>query len=133
MREQMFCNRLDNVIERGNIYSTYMANEGWTMDDYLGAGQPASTAKITATTKDGNKVASCTVVVTNNVTGITIKTAPTKVIYNKGESLNLTGGKITITRQSGEKQDIYITSSMVSGYDSSKTGKQTITVTVFIK
>lgn len=87
------------------------------------------TAKITATTKDGNKVASCTVVVTNNVTGITIKTAPTKVIYNKGESLNLTGGKITITRQSGEKQDIDITSSMVSGYDSSKTGKQTITVT----
>lgn len=55
------------------------------------------------------------------------------MIYNKGESLNLTGGKITITRQSGEKQDIYITSSMVSGYDSSKTGKQTITVTVFIK
>ena len=87
------------------------------------------TAKITATTKDGNKVASCTVVVTNNVTGITIKTAPTKVIYNKGESLNLTGGKITITRQSGEKQDIDITSSMVSGYNSSKTGKQTITVT----
>ena len=65
--------------------------------------------------------------------GITIKTAPTKVIYNKGESLNLTGGKITITRQSGEKQDVYITSSMVSGYDSSKTGKQTIIVTVFIK
>lgn len=36
----------------GNIDSTYMANEGWTMGDYLGAGQPASTAKKTFTSND---------------------------------------------------------------------------------
>ncbi len=54
------------------------------------------------------------------------KTPKTEYKYN--EPLDLSNGTITITKGSGTK-DIAITENMVSGYDPTKLGKQTITVT----
>ena len=55
---------------------------------------------------------------------------PSKTTYKKGEALNLAGGKVRTVYDSGEKgQYVDLTSSMVSGYDPNKFGKQTVTVT----
>ena len=58
-----------------------------------------------------------------------IKTLPNKVKYLYGQKLDLTGGTIEITKESGETEIISITSSMVTGYNSNKLGTQTLTVT----
>ena len=69
------------------------------------------------------------ITVEDNLSGMIIKTLPTKLDYKYGESLDLTGGTIEITKESGTKEIINITPSMVSGYNSKKIGNQTLTVT----
>ena len=69
------------------------------------------------------------ITVEDNLSGIIIKTLPTKLDYKYGESLDLTGGTIEITKESGVKEIINMTPSMVSGYNSKKIGNQTLTVT----
>ena len=51
-----------------------------------------------------------------------------KDTYYIGESL-ANSGVLTVTYQSGKQRDIDITPDMVSGFDSSKTGKLTLTIT----
>ena len=63
---------------------------------------------------------------TNNMV---IKTLPNKVKYLYGQKLDLTGGTIEITKESGETEIISMTSSMVTGYNPNKLGTQTLTVT----
>ena len=58
-----------------------------------------------------------------------IKTLPNKVKYLYGQKLDLTGGTIEMTKESGETEIISMTSSMVTGYNSNKLGTQTLTVT----
>ena len=63
---------------------------------------------------------------TNNMV---IKTLPNKVNYLYGQKLDLTGGTIEITKESGETEIISMTSAMVTGYNPNKLGTQTLTVT----
>ena len=65
--------------------------------------------------------------VVDSITGFTITTTP-KISYQYGESLEVTGGKITVTRGSGDTI-IDLTSEMVSGYNPNTLGNQTVTVT----
>lgn len=65
----------------------------------------------------------------NNVITKVELTEPTKKIYEYGEKINLTGGKLKVTRASGKVETINITESMISGYNATKVGEQTITVT----
>ena len=69
------------------------------------------------------------ITVEDNLSGMIIKTLPTKLDYKYGESLDLTGGTIEVTKESGAKEIINMTSSMVSGYNSKTIGNQTLTVT----
>ena len=75
------------------------------------------------------KTATFKVNVTNNVIGITIKSAPNKVTYVKGENIDVTGGRIEATYQDGSKQEVNMTAGMLSGYDKDTLGEQTIIVT----
>ena len=65
------------------------------------------------------------------ITGISIKTNPSKTSYIKGENLELTGGIITATYEDGTTANVNMTASNVgvSGYNANQTGKQTIKVT----
>ena len=63
------------------------------------------------------------------VTGITLKSAPTKTTYEIGDTLDLTGGKITVSYNNGTSIDIDITAEMISGFDSTTAGEKTVTVT----
>ena len=57
-------------------------------------------------------------------------TPPTKTEYLEGkEQLDVTGGKLTLTYNNGTSEVIDLTTDMVSGFDNTKVGKQTLTVT----
>lgn len=61
------------------------------------------------------------------ITGIKI-TSPDKHIYNYGEELDLTGGKVHVIYASGDIRTINMISSMITGYDKNRVGIQTVTV-----
>ena len=57
-------------------------------------------------------------------------TPPTKTEYLEGkEQLDVTGGKLTLTYNNETTEVIDLTADMVSGFDNTKVGKQTLTVT----
>jgi hypothetical protein len=66
---------------------------------------------------------------TRILSGIFVKTLPAKTRYYKGETLDPIGAVITATYDNGTSVDIPVTSAMVSGFDGSKAGTQTLTVT----
>ena len=69
------------------------------------------------------------ITVKNDITGIKIKSLPTKTTYIKGEDLDLTGGEITVTYEDGSTNDVNITENMVTGYNKDTLGEQLITIT----
>ena len=60
---------------------------------------------------------------------IEVAKLPDKVTYNWGEELDLTGMEMLVTYGSGAVQRLPVTPSLVSGYDPTRPGKQTLTVT----
>ena len=88
----------------------------------------SKTATISYTENGVTKTTKLNYTVADSVTGITLKTKPSKTEYKYQEPLDITGGKITVSKGSGT-QDIEITEGMVSGYDKTTLGKQTITIT----
>ena len=65
------------------------------------------------------------------VVEITLKKLPTKASYvvNK-EALDVAGGVVLAHYESGETEELDLTAAMVSGFDNTVLGKQTLTVTV---
>ena len=63
------------------------------------------------------------------VTYMEIYREPSRRTYSKGETLNLTGGKISVTYEDGTYKNIDMTQSMVSGFNSNTAGEKIITVT----
>ncbi len=57
-------------------------------------------------------------------------TVPNKLVYNMGEQLDLTKGKLSVVFKSNDNysENISLTPEMVSGYDPYKVGEQTVTV-----
>ena len=67
--------------------------------------------------------------VTDPINSITLNPGPNKTIYKYGEGLDLTGAYIDIVKENGTTDRKEVTSSMVSGYDPTTLGTQTVTVT----
>ncbi len=63
------------------------------------------------------------------VDSIDLTAAPAKTEYNLGEELDLTGAVLTVTYADDTTADVELTADMLTGYDKSKGGKQTVTVT----
>ena len=61
-----------------------------------------------------------------------VLSAPTKVVYKKGEQLDVAGGKLTVTYSNGTTQDVELKADMVSGFDAEKVGAQQLTVTLTV-
>ena len=83
--------------------------------------------KVTYTENGETKETSYEVSVKDSVTSISIKANPSKTEYRYGESLDLTGATISVVKGSGTI-DLPITDNMVSGYDPTTVGKQTVKV-----
>ena len=67
-------------------------------------------------------------VVDVSITKVSLKESPTKTEYLYGEELDLTGAKLEVEMSNGEKEEVAVESSMVSGYDANTLGEQTLTV-----
>lgn len=69
-------------------------------------------------------------IVEKQITGIELKTKPTKVEYTQNyDLLDVTGGKIEVSFNDTSKQEIDLTQEMVTGFDNSKLGTQKLTIT----
>jgi len=99
---------------------------------------PACQIYLLRTTKSGGRHTfqsitdtSCDVCGTiRTLTSVSLATLPTKLQYNQYEdSLNVSGGQLRLTYNDGTSGTISMTSSMVSGFDNTAVGKQTLTVT----
>lgn len=66
----------------------------------------------------------------STVASVEVSQSP-KINYVRGESLNVSTGKLTATFTDGSKFEAQMASSMISGFDSSSTGTKTLTVTYF--
>lgn len=61
---------------------------------------------------------------------IEVSTLPTKTEYLEGkDTLDVTGGQLKLTYNNGTSEVIDLTDDMVTGFDNTKVGKQTLTVT----
>ncbi|MDO4852504.1 MAG: bacterial Ig-like domain-containing protein, partial [Clostridia bacterium] len=63
------------------------------------------------------------------VIGIKLNSDNAKKDYTVGDNLDVTGMTIEVSKSGGSWETVYVTAGMVSGFDSSKLGKQTLTVT----
>lgn len=63
------------------------------------------------------------------VSSIAMLNDPTKTTYNVGESLDVSGGQITVTYSDATTRTVNITTAMCSNFDSSTAGTSTVTVT----
>ena len=62
---------------------------------------------------------------------IEIRSLPTQTIYVRNrDELNVAGGRVLASYESGAEEEIDLTADMVSGFDNSTLGKQTLTVTI---
>ncbi len=69
-------------------------------------------------------------IVAKSLESIEVTTLPTKTEYLEGkETLDVTGGKLKLTYNNGTSEIIDLTPDMVSGFDNTKVGPQTLTVT----
>ena len=80
----------------------------------------SKTLKISYTEDEATKTIDYPITIINDIKSITMHTIPTKTKYNVNDSLDVTNGEIKITRATGEPEIKAITSSMVTGFDSSK-------------
>lgn len=83
----------------------------------------------TITVTYAGKTSTFGVTVSDESTGWIVATPPDKLVYRYGESLDLTGATIEITKQSGATETVAITSGMVTGYNPNRLGNQTLRVT----
>ena len=74
------------------------------------------------------KTTTYNVSVTDTITGIELISQPDKTDYKYGESINLDGAMIEITKGSGKTQ-IAVDEGMISSYNPNQLGKQELTVT----
>ena len=89
--------------------------------------------QVLTVTHEG-KTTTYTVNITDSVSNITLNPGPSKTTYKYGESLDLTGAYIDIVKENGTTDRKAVTSSMVSGFNSTPAqgtlpSTQTVTVT----
>ncbi len=61
--------------------------------------------------------------------GIAMAALPETLVYLEGTELSVAGGRLTLTYDTGAAQEIDLTLDMIGGYDPTKAGVQTLTVT----
>jgi hypothetical protein len=120
--------------------------DGGTVQAVMASGAPTTPVDLTDSSvqlgtfdpnKEGTQTISVTyegftesfgVTVTDNIQSISVENTP-KTDYEYGEELDVTGGTIIASKSSGATEKINITKEMVTGFDSTVIGTQTLTIT----
>ena len=118
----------------GKLTLTY--NNGTTEEidlaaDMVSGFDNAKVGKQTLTVTYQGKTTTLEVeIIAKSLDGIAVTAPPTKTTYLEGkDKLDVTGGKLTLTYNNGTTEVIDLAADMVSGFDNTKVGKQTLTVT----
>ncbi len=91
---------------------------------------PAMPGEQTIYVEKHGIVASYTVTVdAQPIVGVTVTTMPHKLVYEMGDKLSVTGGKVTVTFADDTTDERLLAMSMVSGFNSTKV-TETLTLTV---
>ncbi len=69
------------------------------------------------------------ITVVDKLSDVIIKTMPDKLDYLYGESFDVKGATLEVTKESGSKSTIKVTEDMISGYNAKKLGEQKLTIT----
>ena len=86
--------------------------------------------QILTVTYEGKKAVYEIEVIAKKLESISVTSLPAKTTYReKKDQLNVTGGRITLQYNNETSETIDMTAGMVSGFDNSKIGTQTLTVT----
>lgn len=64
-----------------------------------------------------------------DISAISMAAAPTKTTYTVADKLDVSGGKLNVTYDDGSTDSVALTDTMCSGYDPTRIGTQTVTVT----
>ena len=136
--------KLNEAINK-NGYITITRQSGATEDKALGAAGVTITGfdssaevknqRLTVTYAENYSESNATATtnydinVIDKITKIEVTTMPSKVTYLYNDLLSTTGGKVTLTKASGNIEVIDLTSDMVTGYNKTTLGEQTLTVT----
>ena len=105
-----------------------------TLSLLVACGNNASTSsQSTSSSSTSPSSSSTTPVVEKALSSIEIGTKPSKVEYQLGESLDVTGGIILAKYQDGTQDNIGITKEMVAVSDISTEGTKTVTVSYTYK
>ena len=117
----------------GKIAVTYDDNSTETIDmesSMIDGYNKNTVGMQTITVKYGDKTDEFEITVKNDITDIVISSVPDKLTYEKGNELDLTGGKIKVIYENGETEEIDMNSADISitGFDSNKVGEQTVTI-----
>ena len=117
----------------GKLTLTYDAGDPKVIDltaDMVSGFDGNTPGKQTLTVSYGGKTTTYEVTVNDKtVTALSLLSAPTKTAYAYGETLDTAGGKLRVTYSDQSTDDVDMTASMVSGFDSATAGRQTLTVT----
>lgn len=94
------------------------------------AGSDFGTVTITARLSNNGytHITDCTVVIVSTVKEIQIISLPTKTVYSYNQDFDVGGGRIRITYLDNTASEQSVTMSMVSGYNKTVCGYQTITI-----
>ncbi|WP_207911025.1 bacterial Ig-like domain-containing protein, partial [Paenibacillus albiflavus] len=100
-----------------------------TLTDITGFDKTKLGKQTLTVTIDG-KSTTFEVTVEKKLVSIKVTTPPTKIIYNVGESLDPTGLVVTGTYDDDTTAIMNVTLTDITGFDKTKLGKQTLTVTI---
>ena len=111
------------------FYDNGTSEEISLTDDMISGYDASIVGKQTITVTYQGKTATFEInVKAKSVTKIEV-TSPNKLEYIEGQGLDLSGGKVKVFYDNGTSEEISLTDDMISGYDASIVGKQTIIVT----
>lgn len=112
------------------VTACYNNGTSETVSEYEINGYTSTPGTKTITVSFGGKSTTFQVTVTaKSLLGIQVMQLPEKLSYLEGkDTLDVTGGKLTLTYNNGTTEVIDLTTEMVSGFDNTQVGKQTLTV-----
>ncbi|GLC31548.1 bacterial Ig-like domain-containing protein [Clostridium omnivorum] len=121
---------LTGLVVTGTYNDGTKASVTITPANIIGFDSLTTGTKIVTVAFEGKTATFNVKVIAKALTGIEITKQPTKTEYVVGQSLDLTGLVVTGTYNDGTSAPVAITSSNISGFDSTTTGTKTVTVTV---
>lgn len=119
----------------GKLQITYVSDDNYTERiplelDMISGYDPNIIGTQTLTVSYEGKQAQFVIRVTaKSLTHIEITKLPDQLIYIEGNAFDPTSGKVTLTYNNGTSEVIDLTADMVTGFDNTQVGKQSLTVT----